>query len=319
MGLVVPFYVAVAWAVAGAAWIVLGIRHGRAMWREAVQAGIAAVISCPVVVYSAWVFKTQQVYAVWAAQNTILSPHPLHYLAAYGVPLMLAALALRDAWREKRPVWLAIAWIGVVPFLVYLPFNLQRRLVEGVQVPLGLLAAMGLWKIASVQVKSGLLSRISNLRSGLVMTVGIVLLALTNVMLVAGNCRALKGLPGPIYRDAGEIATLDWLNRQVGPTDVVLAAYETGNYLPARVWARSFLGHGPETVYFAEKKLLVARFFDEATSDGWRYDLLDYYDVDYVFWGPAERALGSFDPHLADYYLWPVYETDEYAIFRVVQ
>lgn len=319
MGFIVPFYIAVAWAVTGAAWIVLGIRKRRAMWREAAQAGIVALISCPIVLYSAWVFRTQPVYTVWAAQNTIRSPHPLHYLAAYGVPLMLAVFALRDAWHEKRPVWLAIAWVGVVPLLVYLPFNLQRRLVEGMQVPLSLLAAMGLWKIAGEVGKLSPLSRISNLRSVLVMIVGIAVLLLTNVILVAGNCLALRGLPAPVYRDAGEIAALDWLGGQVGPTDVVLSAYETGNYLPARIRARSFLGHGPETVYFAEKKLLVARFFDEATGERWRYELLDYYGVNYVFWGPAERRLGNYDPHVSSYYLLPVYEAGEYSIFRVVQ
>lgn len=311
MGLVVPFYVAVAWAVTGAAWIALWIRSGRAVWREAVQAGISVLVSCPIVLYSAWVFQ-KPVYAVWAAQNTIRSPHPLHYLAAYGPLLVWAALAVRDAWRAERPLWLALAWVCVVPFLVYSPFNLQRRLVEGVQVPLGLLAAWGLVKVSEAIGQRGI-------RYTLIMGAAVGILSLTNLMLVVGNCRALNGLPGPIYRDIGEIAALDWLHGEAGPTDVVLSSYETGNYLPARVWARSFLGHGPETVYFAEKRLLVARFFDEATSHRWRYELLDYYGVDYVFWGPAERALGNFDPRAATYYLWPVYEVDEYTIFKVVQ
>lgn len=312
MGLVVPFYVVVAWAVMGAAWLALCLRRRRAMWQEALRAMPSVLISAPVVAYSLWAFS-QPVYDVWSAQNQITSPHPLHYLAAYGVLLVLAAFAVRDAWREERPLWLAIAWVGVVPLLVYLPFNLQRRLVEGVQIPLNILAAWGLGQIASRKLQ------IIGRKPGLMMVVVVAVLSLTNVLLVVGNCLALRDRPAPIYRDAGEIAALDWLHGQVEPTDVVLASYETGNYLPARVWARSFLGHGPETVYFAEKKLLVARFFDEATSDRWRYELLDYYGVDYVFWGPAEQRLGSFDPHEADYYLWPVYEADGYAIFKVVQ
>ncbi len=310
MGLVVPFYVLVAWAVLGAAWLVLCLRRGRVLWEAALRAVPSVLISAPVVAYSAWAFS-KPVYDVWSAQNLILSPHPLHYLAAYGIPLVLAAFALRDAWRAERPVWWALAWVGVVPLLVYLPFNLQRRLVEGVQVPLSLLAAMGLAKISEATGR--------RTARGLVIGTVVLLLSLTNVLLVTGNCLALRGLPAPIYRDAGEVAALDWLHEEAGPTDVVLSSYETGNYLPARVWARSFLGHGPETVYFVEKKVLVARFFDEGTSDRWRYEMLTYYGVDYVFWGPAERALGNFDPYRATYYLWPVYEANGYAIFRVVQ
>jgi hypothetical protein len=320
MGLIVPFYGAAAWAVAGAAWVVWSVRSRRPMWREAGQAAIAMLISCPIMLYSAWVFTTDPVYAVWSAQNRILSPHPLHYLAAYGMPLLLAAFALRDAWREERPVWLALAWVGVVPFLVYLPFNLQRRLAEGVQVPLSLLAAWGLVRITNDQLAmTNLQSPISRLRWKLAAIVILVILSLTNVLLVAGNCLALRGLPAPIYRDADEIAALDWLHVQTEPADVVLSSYETGNYLPARVWARVFVGHGPETVHFDEKQALAIRFFDALTDDGWRYELLAYYGVDYVFWGPAERRLGDYDPHLSSYYLWPIYEADGYSIFKVAQ
>jgi hypothetical protein len=322
MGLVVPFYVPVAWAVTGAAWLVLCVRLRRALWREAGLAAIPALVSAPVVGYSLWVFNSDPVYEVWSLQNLILSPHPLHYLAAYGVLLALAFFAVRDAWRDERPVWLALAWVGVAPFLVYLPFNLQRRLVEGVQVPLSLLAAWGLWRIANceLQIANRLIthSRISNLRPGLVMTVVVTMLSLTNVLLVAGNCLALRGLPGPIYRDAGEVAALDWLSKQVEPEDVVLSSYETGNYLPARVWARVFVGHGPETVYFAEKKALMACFFDAATDDAWRRDLLEEYGIDYVFWGPAERRVGDFDPQAVSY-LREIYNANGYTMFEAEQ
>jgi len=99
---------------------------------------------------------------------------------------------------------------------------------------------------------------------------------------------------------------------------VVLSSYETGNYLPARVWARVFVGHGPETVHFAEKMALTRRFFDTATDDAWRQDLLQEYGIDYVFWGPAERRVGGFDPQ-APAYLREVYQASGYAIFEVVR
>jgi uncharacterized membrane protein len=135
---------------------------------------------------------------------------------------------------------------------------------------------------------------------------------------VAGNCLALQGKPAPIYRDAAEVAALDWLDERVEFDHVVLAAHGTGNYLPARVGARTFLGHGPETVRFGEKKALVARFFHAAATDAWRQGLLREYGVDYVFWGPAERKLGPFDPQAASY-LQPVYEADGYAILEVAR
>jgi hypothetical protein len=311
MGLIVPFYVAVAWAVAGAACAALALREGQLLSLKTWAPALAVITSAPIVLYSAWRFTSDPIYGTWAAQNRVLSPHPLHYLAAYGVPLALAALAARDAWRGERPTWLALAWVGVVPLLIYLPFNVQRRLVEGVQVPLSLLAAIGLTKIADAQ------PRISSLRSRL--AVGMVLVGLlpTNVILIAGSSMALRGQPTPIFRDVEEVAALDWLSRRVDPHDVVLASYGTGNYLPARVGARAFVGHGPESANAEQKRALVASFFRETTDDLWRRRLLMEYGVDYVFWGPKERNLGAFEPGGADY-LQPVYERNGYLVLEVI-
>jgi hypothetical protein len=307
MGLIVPFYVAVVWAVTGAAWVVLGIRSGRPRWREALAAVLAGLVSIPIVVYSAWTFLTDPVYALWAAQNLVLSPHPLHYLAAYGIPLAFAGLAAGGAWHSQGPEWLALAWVAVVPLLIYLPFNLQRRLVEGVQVPLSLLAALGITRLG-----------VRGTRLRIVTGIVLVVLPLTNGLLVLGNSLALQGLPAPIYRVADEVAVLDWLSAMVDPDDVVLASFETGNYLPVRVGARVFVGHGPETIRADEKRLLVARFFDPDTDDAWRQELLSEYGVDYVFWGPSERRLGAADIE-ATPYLHRAQEIGEYAIFEVAQ
>jgi hypothetical protein len=144
--------------------------------------------------------------------------------------------------------------------------------------------------------------------------------SLTNVLLVAGNSLVLLDRPAPVFRPAAETRALEWLAGRVTPDnasgDVVLCAYETGNYLPARAPARVLVGHGPETVRFAQKKALVDRFFDVTTPDDWRRDLLDAYGIEYVFWGPAEQRLGGFDPRTASY-LCPVYEAEGYTLLEV--
>jgi hypothetical protein len=320
MGLIVPFYVAVAWAVMGAAWLVLCVRRRSVMWREVLLAGVSVLVSAPILAYSMWVFASDPVYEAWAAQNLILSPHPLHYLAAYGVLFLLASFALRDAWRSTKPVWLPLAWIGVVPFLIYLPFNAQRRLIEGVQVPLSLLAAWGLVRISNLK------SHVSGARRWLIVSVVLVVISLTNLLIVAGSSLMLQGQPVQIYRDVAETRAMDWLAERVAPEDVVLAAYApqarppatAGNYLPARVGARVFVGHGPETVHVEEKQAQMLRFFDASAGDAWRQDLIAEHSIDYVFWGPAERQMGDFDPRDVSY-LRAVYDADGYVIFEVVQ
>ena len=303
MGLIVPFYVPVAWAVTGAAWLALGLRQRRLPWREGLLAGGAALVAAPIVVYSGWMFATNPVYATWAAQNQILSPHPLHYLAAYGAPLVLAGLAARHAWREEKMGWLLLAWVGLAPVLAYLPFSLQRRLVAGVQVPLSLLAAMGAMPSRHLAQRCLAIALLATMLP-------------TSLFLVASSSAWMFDTPPPAFREAAEVAALDWLSGQVQAEDVVLAAYDTGSYLPVRVVARVFLGHGLETVDAQEKEALLAHFFDGATDDARRQHLLAQYGVDYVFWGPAERALGGFDAgHVP--YLKPLYSAGGTTVFEV--
>jgi hypothetical protein len=147
MGLIVPFYVAVAWAVAGAAWLAVTFRRRPIVWSEMLRLALACLIASPVVIYSLVVFTVNPVMRQWSAQNLILSPHPLHYVMGYALVGLLAmggaAYVLRR--HDARSVTLHLVGCAVVvPPLLYLPFNLQRRLIEGWQVPLAILASLGL-------------------------------------------------------------------------------------------------------------------------------------------------------------------------------
>jgi hypothetical protein len=306
MGFIIPFYVAVAWAVAGAAWVTRWLRRRpdpAVLLREARIAGLAGLISGPVVLYSAWIFTRDPVYATWAAQNQILSPHPLHYVAAYGMPLTLAAFDVREAWNDRGKTWLALAWVAVVPLLVCLPVNLQLRLLTGVQVPLSLLAARGAAKLWTTG------------RRWLVLVLLPPVIA-TSLFLLITSSIWMTSRPFPSFRDVGEIAALDWLAVRAQPGDVILTAYDTGAYLPARVHARVLAGHDLEAVQAEEKKARIDRFFDPATEEAWRKQFLTTYRVAYVFWGPAERHLGDFDPDTMGG-LSQVYRVEEYSLFTV--
>ncbi len=97
---------------------------------------------------------------------------------------------------------------------------------------------------------------------------------------------------------------------------VVLAGYDTGNLLPAYAPVRSFVGHGSETIDSAEKTALVARFFRADTTNEWRRDLLSRFPVTYVYYGPAEKKLGTADLQAAPF-LQLVYDEGPVQIYRV--
>jgi hypothetical protein len=60
----------------------------------------------------------------------------------------------------------------------------------------------------------------------------------------------------------------------------------------------------------------VEGFYDPRTGDVARLALIRETGARYVFWGPAERALGDWDPASADY-LEEIYREGSYAILEV--
>jgi hypothetical protein len=300
---IVPFYAGVLAAALGAYLLALLARRRRIPWRETGMAALTGLGALPPVLYSAWVFTTNPAFAAWAAQNRILSPHPIHYLLGLILLLVPAVWGAIQVLRQGEERWLLpVAWVLVIPLLLYLPFNLQRRMTAAAQVPLALLAAVGL------------VAWFRHRRLALVAYVAVA--SMSNLLLVAGSLGPIQQRTAPVYRPGEEVAALEWLAAHTQPDETVLASFQVGNVIPAWTDLRVFAGHGPETLNNAEKQANVRRFFDPDTDDAWRQSLLQRFEVDYVFFGPGEQALGDWDPIMAAF-LEPRYKVTPYAIYRV--
>jgi len=321
MGLIVPFYVVVAWAVTSVVWFALALRR-RAIDRDETRRSVTAcLVSAPILVYSVIVFATNPVMRVWSEQNLVLSPHPLHYVMGYAPVAVLAILGAVCVLRQHDEMRLRlVAWAVVVPPLLYLPFNLQRRLIEGWQIPLAILAAFGLMRFVLPAWRRTRLVRWLvrfprySARGMSRWVIALILLAMvpTNILLLGSGSLAVLARLGPIFRSGGQVRALDWLAARVTYDDVVLSSYSTGNYLPARAGARAFIGLGTETVHIEEKRALVNRFFDASASDEWRAQFLRQWRITYIFVGPDE----SFSADAS--FLRPVYQSDGHTIYKVV-
>jgi hypothetical protein len=84
--------------------------------------------------------------------------------------------------------------------------------------------------------------------------------------------------------------------------------------VPAYTPLVAYIGHGPETVFLADKRPRVEVFYQAAASEADRRQLLADGRIGWVIFGPLERALGNFDPTLAGY-LHPAYSNGAYAVY----
>lgn len=311
LGFIHPYVLLLADLLPALYWAVEGLRTRRVAWRGLAALAVMGVIQAPLLLYDVWVFRTQPVFAGWSLQNVTLSPPPRVYLWGYGVLLVLGMCGA-VAWARRGGHGLAfpLLWIGLVAVLAYVPWNLQRRFLEGVQVPLGLLAGVGLVE--------GLLSwgGQRNRRRWLAQVVVVALAATSNLYLTAGLVLAAASRAPTLFWPADVLAGVDWLGRNSAWDETVLASFEVGNLIPARIGHRVVLGHWIETLGYTEKRRQVAAFYTADMPEAERRELLERWAVRYVYLGPQEQVSGGFDPAMATY-LKPAFRQGDVAIYRV--
>lgn len=313
LGIIHPYAMLLADLLPVLYWAVDWLRTRRVVWRCLAAAAAMGVAQLPLLIYDLWVFR-RPVFAGWSAQNVTLSPPPAVYLWGYGVLLALGIVGA-VVWIRKRErrVALPLLWIGLVAVLAHVPWNLQRRFLEGVQVPMGLLAGVGL--------AEGLLplcSRRMQMRwCWLGMALIVALAPMSNLYLTASLTWAAAAREPSMFRSADLLAVVDWLGENSAWGETVLSGFNTGNLIPARIGHRVVLGHWMETVDYEEKRSAVARFYGAEASDAQRRELLEVWGVAYVFHGAEERALGDFDPAMSSL-LAPAFRSGEVAVYRVL-
>ncbi|MBL8147510.1 MAG: hypothetical protein JNL34_14105, partial [Anaerolineae bacterium] len=285
------------------------------------RAALSAVLMLPPPVYFALTFLSNPALSIWSAQSPLPSPPPLELLLAY-LPLLIPAVtALPFVWAsawDKGRLALLLAWVLIAPLLAYLPISVQRRLLEGVIVPLAILAAIGLAGWA----RRG---RAGRFAAGTM----IGLSSLSVAFLLAGSLASLANPATPTFRPAAETTALNWLNAHAAPGAVVLGAFESGNVLPAFTHLRPFAGHGPETIAAGEKRALSEVFFRGELSAEEEVALLAgpclapaplpcSDPIDYILFGPLEQALAEGDsPGAWAETLRLIYDQDGYRIYQV--
>ncbi|MBK8985588.1 MAG: hypothetical protein IPM39_05840 [Chloroflexi bacterium] len=311
-------------------WLFLTIRARRILWREGFLLVVALVLPGLLNLYYGYSLLTNEVLRGWDAQReTTVSPPWPHWLMAYGPLLLFGGIHVYHQWRagEKMSArWLFLwTWVLAAALLVYAPLSSQRRFVQGVHVPLSILAAAGfvevilpwLWQTRPFRA---ILTHDRYSELGLTrffIALFLLGISLSNLYVYASvSVSAVIQQPDLLFRPVDEVTAVQWLREHGRRTAVVLADYQSGNYVAAHAGNQVVLGHWAETIDYEGKTAVVAQFYNADTPDSWRRELLQNEAIGYVWHGPREQALGTFDPQNADY-LHPIHTQGAITIYQV--
>lgn len=226
-----------------------------APWRRVIGCGAAILIASLVpVTWLAVGLHLDPSQAQHAQNNLLESPGPFAYLMAFGLlwPFALTGsrtlLAQRSSWVPFLSAWALLPWA-----LIYLPVSFQRRMVEGWQIPLALLAAARLAELW----REG--------RRGAALLLTTLMCIGTPVLVGHDLLQYWRGSPES-YVERARWEGWAWLRGRVDSDDGVLASVGDGLWIPALTPCRVAQGRSSMGRLTAEQEASLRTVFEEAAS-----------------------------------------------------
>lgn len=267
----------------------------------------------PVIAYYFWMTITDMVMAKRLTENLMLTPGLFYVFSAFSLLFLCAIIGLVLFFQnQEKNIFkkLLIIWLIIVPFLLYSGLPFERRLVEGWQLPVVVLAIETLWIFYQ---------KISFKKSFLILI--IVLLASSSlfVFMLETFIPQQKTERRMYYLSTDVRQALLWL-KQTDPdfSKIVLAAPLTGINATFLANKTIFLGHGLETLSANQKKEDWLNFINNNTNEAKKVDFLKKWKIDYLFWGPYEQMTEPQFKPAEKPYLHPIYQNAKVTIYQVI-
>lgn len=288
------------------AWFGLAAIRRELSWRQAVgRYGLIALLGLPAPLWGVYTSHIDPAYRAKVLENPTLSGSPVDYAIGYGLVLLLAVVgAVYVVRASRRPsgsandrrvspdLELIVVWAVLGFALLYLPVAFQRKMIEGLHLPLCILAALGLDKVVTGAARRWLSPPV-------VIAIVVILTIPSNVFFVAdclehisvNNLDLLRYLVPPVYLTDDEIAALRWLRDNTSEADVVLSTSLIGSHIPAHAPCTVVAGHWAETLRFGSVLRQVGYFYSSAHSPALQRQILALTRSAFVFYGPQERIV----------------------------
>ncbi len=273
---------------------------------EAIKLLYTAIPVIPIISYYIFVQFLDPFYKAWTRQNIITSPHPIHYLFAYIVPIAVIIIfykTIRSQLNDPNIIFLVL-WIPIFLLLPYIPYNLQRRLPDGIYF------ALIVFMLFVLEKNRWKYEVLVNAFLGMILIISTILIIINGI--IAG-----KNHYEPVFIPREKAESYQQINSSIEPHSNVLSNFQTGNELPA--WSPVYvaMGHGPESIFLSKVKVDAEEFYDPQGLDAPKISILKKYNIDYVLYEKEVELVPRTDGALPCY-LEDMLDTNYYFLYKVV-
>ncbi len=303
----------IVWGVLGATVLLIMLRDRALRWDLVINLALVGLLSFPPALYSALLTQLDPLWKEILKQFAnagVFTPPPYRLPVLLGFTFIFACIqTVLDARRIaglsgarlSNSMLMIYGWFLVSFVLIYLPVDFQIHMLNGWQVPIGILAAKLLFEHVLPRVREHFgassdttdAARSQRLQRGL-LALFVAAIIPTNLYLFAWRFYDLARHDYDYYLSTGEVAALRWLEANAEPDDVVLSSRIVGQYVPMMTGAQAYLAHWAQTADYFVKSDNVYRFYSSRAGQAERREIIDGFGVDYVLIGPAESRTPDF-------------------------
>lgn len=259
--------------------------------------------------YQYFSIKNDPILRAWDLQNITLTPGLINLIFGLspfiiGIAIMIY-LNINNKIQISKPIWLLIIWILFAFCMVFVPFNLQRRFLVGIYLPITIV----FWHITKSYIQSNqkrIKKAIPFILIGSVM--------ISNLIITVGSTSAINTKDEIFYIGNNVSSAIDWMDRNIEKNSVILSNELNGLKIPALGHYKVVYGHPFETIRADEMKLNLSNFWMGQMSEENAKEFITENDVDYVFCGYTVSINEC--PQITNLYK-VVYNTEHIAIFQV--
>lgn len=266
-------------AITGA--LVGSLRKDRSLSRRGLSAWvIIGLAQVPQLVYQLMIFARPE-WRQFAEQNVTLTPLVGYLFWGYGLFWVPALIGFwYSLHRQDLGGWTAASWVAVALVLAYVPWNLQRRFLLGLTLPLGILATKGYQFVRA---------RWAAPRWGAIAWLWVGLTMVSSLYLSLGGAWYILSRPKVAFDPLTLVQAVDWLGEAASGGDLVCASELTSRLVAERTGLRVYLGHPIETLDYERKKAQIENLFAGERPISW----VEQVGCQWLIIGPYEAELGA--------------------------
>ncbi len=254
-------------------------------WKDHIKNQLIDLISFsiggfPVLLYQFVIINTDPQLMVWNIQNQTPAPEPINLILSLSPALIFALFnfSRKNDFKRDQSTLSLIMWMVVGILLTYLPFNLQRRFLLGIFIPVSILAMKYLSK------------RVDKQKNRFLVGVLISFSLISNLIIVISGFVGMKSYQPILYITKSEYEGFKWINSRTSNDDLILSTTRMGLFLPAYTGRRVIYGHPFETVNALVNEKIVNEFFSCSLTREEEEEIVRNFDVDYIFWSSSNSG-----------------------------